>query len=459
MRHEEEHPGLIYKILRLITIIRPGEGLTAFLLTLNVFLLFLAYYIIKPVRTALILAGKGAVTKSLLSAITAVLLIFVVKAFCNIASKFPRHKLITWVTLFFISNLVIFYLLSLGNISLGTMGIIFVIWMGIFNVMVVAQFWGFANDIYTEEAGKRLFPLVAFGATFGGFAGSAISEWLVEPLGLYQMMLVAGGFLGICIVLTRIVHKRELKRAKHSVAEVIPQEESNKKEQEKPLEKGGGFRLIFKKRYLLYIALFVMLLNFVNTNGEFIKDDLLKKVAVNAIETGTAGGLNEEEYIGKIDAGWMKYFNLIAMFIQLFIVSRIFKWLGVRAAIFFLPIIAIGGYFFIALGASFGLVYWVKAVENGTDYSIMNTTRHSLFLITSRQEKYKAQAAIKTFFHRAGDVLSTLIVILGTTYLAFNTEKFAAFNVVLIVIWIIIGILIFREHKRLSAQRRLNHMG
>jgi AAA family ATP:ADP antiporter len=456
---ETKVPGFFYKILRVFTVIQPGEGITALFLTLNVFMLFLAYYIIKPVRTALILAGKGAVTKSYLSAIIAVLLVFVVKIFCSIASKFPRQKLITWVTLFFISNLVIFYLLSLGNISLGTIGIIFYIWVGIFNVMVVAQFWGFANDIYTEEAGKRLFPLVAFGATFGGFSGAAISEWLVEPLGLYQLMLVAGGILGICILLTWLVHTRELKRDKHSAIKASLQEESNKKEQEKPLDKGGGFRLIFKKRYLIYIALFVMLLNFVNTNGEFIKDDLLKKIAVNAVETGKAGELNEEEYIGKIDAGWMKYFNLIAMFIQLFVVSRIFKWFGVRAAIFFLPIIAIGGYFFIALGASFGLVYWVKAVENGTDYSLMNTTRHSLFLITSRQEKYKAQAAIKSFFHRAGDVLSALIVFLGTTYLAFNTERFATFNVVLIVIWIILGILIAKEHKKLSAQRRPDQIG
>jgi AAA family ATP:ADP antiporter len=149
----------------------------------------------------------------------------------------------------------------------------------------------------------------------------------------------------------------------------------------------------------------------------------------------------------------MKHFNLIAMFIQLFIVSRIFKWFGVRAAIFFLPIFVLGGYFFIALGASFGLVYWVKAAENGTDYSLMNTTRHSLFLITSRQEKYKAQAATKTFFHRAGDVLSALIVFLGVTRWAFTLERFAAFNVVLITVWIIVGILIFREHKRLSAQK------
>ncbi|HDZ26230.1 MAG TPA: translocase, partial [Candidatus Aminicenantes bacterium] len=409
MQTGKKPSGFAYKILRLFTVVRPGETLTALLLTLNVFLIFVAYYIIKPVREALILAGKGPEWKSYLGAVIAVLLIFVVKIFSIIASKLPRQKLITWVTLFFISNLVIFYALSLTEIGLGTMGIIFFIWMGIFNVMVVAQFWGFASDIYTPEAGKRLFPLIAFGATFGAFSGSAIAAWLVIPLGLYQMMLVTGGILGICILLTRITHMREMKKAESTAAEVSQEEEAGKKEQEKPLEKGGAFRLVFKKRYLLYIALLVLLLNFINTNGEYILGEYLTRTAKEAVEMGTTGGLSLEEFIGKFYADFMKYFNLAAMLIQLFLVSRIFKWFGVRVALLFLPIIALGGYFFISLGASLMLVHWVKVAENGTDYSLMNTTRHSLFLITSREEKYKAQAVIKTFFQRAGDVLSALI--------------------------------------------------
>ena len=99
------------------------------------------------------------------------------------------------------------------------------------------------------------------------------------------------------------------------------------------------------------------------------------------------------------------------------------------------------------------LVHWVKVAENGTDYSLMNTTRHALFLITSREEKYKAKAAVDTFFHRAGDVLSALIVFLGTTYLAFNTERFAGLNIVLIIIMLFMCFLIMKEHKKLSANR------
>ena len=147
--------------------------------------------------------------------------------------------------------------------------------------------------------------------------------------------------------------------------------------------------------------------------------------------------------------------NLFAMFVQLFLVSRIFKWFGVRIAIFFLPILAFGGYFLISLGATLFLVKWVKALENGLDYSLMNTTRSALYLITSRQEKYKAQAVTKTFFHRSGDVLSAVLVFLGTTYFAFKVENFALVNVFLVLIWLILGLQIFREHKRLSAEKKI----
>jgi len=335
------------------------------------------------------------------------------------------------------------------------MGIIFFIWVGIFNLMVIAQFWGFANDLYTEEEGKRLFPLVAFGATFGGFVGGKITERLVVPLGTFQLLLVAGGILGICILFTWIIHRREIKRIEDKAVKATQEEKLSKEEQEKPLEKGGAFRLVFKNRYLLYIAFFVLLLNFVNTNGVFMLDTVAENAATKAVETGTAGGLDKGQFLTIFFAGFYNIMNLFAMFVQLIVVSRIFKWFGVRVAIFFLPALALGGYFFITLGAFLVLIKWVKALENGMDYSLMNTTRTSLYLITSRQEKYKAQAVTRTFFHRSGDVLSGLLVFLGTTYLAFNVENFATVNVILVLIWIILGIMIFRMHKKISAERQV----
>jgi len=450
--------GIGFKLLRVVTVIHPGEALTAFLLTLYSFLLFLAYYILKPVRDALMLAEWPAEIKSYLGAAIAVLLVFVVKIFSRIASRTPRQKMITRVTLFFISNLGIFYILRLAGVGPGAMGIIFFIWVGIFSLIIVAQFWGFANDLYSEEEGKRLFPLVAFGATFGGYWGTKITKWLTVSLGTYQILLVAGGFLGICVLLTMIIHNREVKRAANKAAKVSQELESKKEEQEKPLGKEGAFRLVFKKRYLLYIAFFVLLLNFVNTNGVYMLDTVAQNTAKVAAETGTTGGLNEEQFLTTFFAGFYNAMNLFAMFVQLFIVSRVFKWFGVRVAIFILPALALGGYFFISFGATLLLVKWVKALENGMDYSLMNTTRHSLFLITSREEKYKAQAVTKSFFHRSGDVLSAALVFLATTFFAFKIENFAMVNFVLVLIWIFLGILIFREHKKLSAERREQQM-
>ncbi len=444
MQTGQKPPGFAYKILRLFTVVHPGEALTAFLLTLNVFLLLTAYYILKPIRDALIVEEWGAEIKLYLSAVAAVLLIFVVKIFSTIASRLPRQKLITWVTLFFISNLGIFYILHLSGLGPAAFGIGFFIWVGIFNLLVIAQFWGFANDLYTEEEGKRLFPLIAFGAVFGGFAGGIITKWLVDPLGKFQLLLLSGGILGICILFTWIIHRTEIKRIEAKASEVSQEEKLTVKVQEKPLEKGGAFQLLFKSRYLLYIAFFVLLMNFINTNGVYILDKVAEATAAKAIEP---------QFLTKFYAGFYNIQNLFGMFVQLFVVSRIFKWFGVRVAIFILPVLVLGGYFFVSLGAFLVLVKWVKALENGTDYSLMNTTLYSLFLITSREEKYKAQAVTKTFFHRSGDVLAAILVFLGTTYLALTVENVAMVNVVLVLIWIIICIIIFQEHKKLSAKK------
>lgn len=449
----EKSPAVVYRFLNIFTDIRPGEALTALLLMLNVYMLLMAYYIIKPVRDALILEEWTPEVKNYVSAAIAVLLIFAVKAYSGMASKFPRQQLITWITLFFISNLVLFYGLHLGGVGPGVTGMIFYIWASIFNVIVVAQFWGFANDIYSEDAGKRMFPLIAFGATFGAYSGGKITKKLVIPLGTYQLMLVAGGILGICILLTWIIHRREIKKKERKDLEGDHEQGSDRIEEEKPIEKGGAFRLVFKKKYLLYIAFFVLVLNFVNTNGVYILDTVARSSAIHAVETGTAGGLEFRQILTQFYAGFYNIQNFFAMIVQLFIVSRIFKWFGVRKAVFFLPALALGGYFALSFGAALILVKWVKALENVLDYSLMNTTRHSLYLITPRIEKYKAQAATKTFFHRAGDVLSAILIFTSTTFLAFKIENIAMTNVVLVLIWITIGVLIYREHKKLSAQQ------
>ncbi|HUT07548.1 MAG TPA: Npt1/Npt2 family nucleotide transporter [Candidatus Latescibacteria bacterium] len=455
-----------YRFLRLFADIRHGEAPKALLLALNVFLLLLAYYILKPLRESLLLVDKdSAVIKSCLSGAQAVLFVFVIKAFSRLASKVPRHVLITWTTSFFISNLVIFYFLNVGGMAVKPMGIMFFIWIGIFNYFVIAQFWGFANDLYSDEVGKRSFPLVALGATLGGFVATLpIMRRLRDLLGgrwEFKLMLIAGAILLFCIGLARYIHRREVRKTRADLGRGLVGAEEKAKVQEQPLKAGGGFRLIFKSRYLLLIALMIGLYNFVNATGEFIITQVTidQSIASQAPRTADALPAASPEVAAKTDTkiihnAFMNYQllgNLIALVLQLFLVSRIFKWVGVGGALLFLPLIALGGYALISFGAVLVLVRWVKAFENGTDYSLQNTTKAALFLVTEREEKYKAKAAIDTFFVRGGDTLSALAIVVGTLLLGLRIERFAILNVAVIIVMIVICLRIIKAYKKRKA--------
>ncbi len=425
------------RFLNVFTEVHAGEGICALVLSLNIFLILTAYYIIKPVREALILAGGGAEVKSYASAGQALLLLGAVPLYGMLASRFPRRKLINTVTVFFAGCLILFYLLAQIKVPLG---IIFYLWVGVFNLMIPAQFWALANDLYTPAAGKRLFVIVAFGASAGAVFGSFITSKLIEPLGVYQLMLLSSILLIASLLLTNYVVTHQ----NHDTRDNVPQIP------EEPLKKDGSFKLVFQHKYLLMIALLMLILNWVNTTGEYILSRTIVAAAENAVKSGTAGDLSVGQYIGKFYASFFGIVNAVSLTLQLFFVSRILKYLGVRIAILILPVIALGGYFFIAFFPIFSIVRWAKTAENSTDYSLQNTVRQVLFLPTTREQKYKAKQAIDTFFVRAGDVLSALIVYVGTTFLAFQTKQFALFNLGLVVVWIIIAVLIGRENVRMT---------
>jgi len=464
--------GPFFRLLRLFADIRRGEAAKALLLALNVFLLLLAYYILKPLRESLLLVDKDApVVKSCLGGAQAVLFIFVIKAFSRLASKVPRHVLITWTTLFFISNLGVFYLLHVGGLAQKPMGILFFIWVGIFNYFVIAQFWGFANDLYTDEVGKRTFPLVALGATTGGLVATLpFMKKLRDILGgnwEFKLMLIAGCLLFLCIVLARTIHRRDVRKAREEREKGTAGAADGPCVREQPLKASGGFRLVFKSRYLLLIAAMIGLYNFVNATGEYIMTDVTVK---QSIASGTpapdgaalqrpgapageqAGdGLPARTESKAIHSAFMDYqflTNLIALVIQLFLVSRVFKWVGVGGALLFLPLIALGGYALISFGAVLALVKGVKAFENGTDYSLQNTTKAALFLVTKREEKYKAKAAIDTFFVQGGDTLSALAVLAGTQLLGLPIERYALLNVAVLAVLVIVCLRIIRAYKK-----------
>jgi ATP:ADP antiporter, AAA family len=446
--------SLLEWFLGLFTEVRPGEGATALLLTLNVFLLLTTYYIIKPVREALILAGGegGAEVKSYAAAGQAILLLGLVPLYSAIASRVSRRRLINIVTLFFVGCLVLFF--ALAQAKTPYIGVIFFLWVGIFSLMVIAQFWSFANDLYTPEEGKRLFAIIAFGASAGAAVGSLVLGGVIKQMGVAQPLLIAAATLGASLIITNIVDRRErdANRARAADAAATPTAGASAAIKQPPADesmgKGGAFRLVLSKRYLLLIALLILFLNWVNTTGEYILGRTVKAAAESAIASGTAGGMDEGQFIGKFYSDFFLVVNLLGLAIQLLLVSRIIKYFGVRFAILLLPIIALGGYTLLAFYPVLSVVRWIKTAENATEYSLNNTVRHALFLPTTREEKYKAKQAIDSFFQRAGDVLSAGLVFAGTTWLSFETQHFALVNIALVAVWLVLAVWIGRENRR-----------
>jgi AAA family ATP:ADP antiporter len=424
--------------LGVITEVRTGEGAGALLLAANVFCLLGSYYLLKIVREALILSEGGAEVKSYAAGAQALILLLVVPAYGAFASRVNRIRLINGVMLFFVSHLVVFHQLAAHGVHIG---VPFFLWVGIFNLMVVAQFWAFANDLYTAECGERLFPLIGIGASVGAWVGARLASRLMAHTGPAQLLLCAAVGLVLCIGLAHCADQRERSHGGGSVTAGRIDER---------LGPDGGFRLIFANRYLRLIALMVILLNVVNTLGEYLLGKLVITQASRALADGTASGLTKTQLIGIFYGDFFGWVNLLGLFIQLFVVSRVFRRIGVGGALFVLPLVAFVSYGVLALVPVLATVRIGKIFENSTDYSLQNTARHALFLPTSREAKYKAKQAIDGFFWRAGDVLQALIVFVGV-HLAFSVPQFAVFNQLLVVVWLAVIVGIYREHRRLVA--------
>jgi ATP:ADP antiporter, AAA family len=431
----EAPKGGLERVLSYFADVRSGEGIGVVLLTLNVFLLLFSYYLLKTVREALILTEGGAYVKAYSSAGQAVLLMILVPLYGYVGTKINRIKLVVGLLAFFIMNLAIFYAVGVSGVHEG---VAFYIWVGIFNVFVVSQFWALANDLYTEDQGKRLFAMIGVGSSLGAWLGAQAAERLVRAAGFtpYQIQLLGAAVLVVCgavmIAANRVV-------TRHSIPEMARQSE-------KPLASGDGFALIGKSHYLALIAALVVLLNVVNSGGEFLLGKLVADQA-QALHPGNIAA--QQSFVGGFYGSFFAGVNLLGFLLQAFAVSRLFGSIGVRGTLYLLPSIALLSYSILAFVPVLGLVRIAKTLENATDYSINNTVRQALFLPTSREAKYKAKAAIDTFFMRFGDVLQAGVVKIGAELqLAFT--GFAWINVGLTLTWLWVVSRLAKQHRQMG---------
>ena len=420
--------------------------MTALLLTANVFSLLSAYYLVKPLREDLILAmASGAEYKSYMSGAIALLLFVLVPLYGKLVDRLPRIKLVIGVSLAFAAQLLLFYVAIAVPALRSQLGLVFYAWVGVFNVMVVAQFWAYANDLYAKEQGDRLFPMVALGASVGAAVGSKVAKLLIKSLGEQSMLLVAAFVLTLCAGLFWLVERREGQPSTTKPAAGVPSTS--------PGSRRGGFGLVMSERYLLLIALFSLVYNWVNSNGEYMLSKLIKADAAAAVAHGEIAAKDLGNAIGAAYADFFFYVNVAGVLLQTFVVSRLVRWLKLPAAFFFLPLLALGNAFIFAFVPIVALAKAGKTAENATDYSLNNTLRQMLWLVTSPEMKYKAKQVVDTFCVRIGDVCSALSVYLAVDLLRFSVPRFAWISIALAGLWLVLALAIGRHYRELDMQK------
>ena len=430
------------RFLRLFADVRAGEGWLAVLLALNVFLILTTYYILKPVREALILGQGSPELKTYLSVGQVALLSVAVPLYGRLAATLHRRALLNVVTYFFVACLAVFYVLGQAGTPIG---IAYFLWIGVFNLMIVAQFWSFANDLYSREEGERLFPIVGFGASLGAVLGAIIAGRLIRPLGVYQLLLVGAVLLAAQLQVTNYVDRHT------SSHEDAPKPPSKKTAvADVPEKHTNAFMLVFRTPYLLLIALMLLLNATVYATGEYILGSIVTDAAQDRVASGNAGGLNVEGVIGAFYSRYFALINITSLLLQLFVVSRIVKYLGVSTAVTILPALSLVAYNVLAFVPGIWTVLAAKVAEKGTDYSLSNTVRNMLFLPCTREEKYSAKQAIDSFFFRMGDVVSASIVFVGTS-IGFTATRFAQLNAVLALLFLVLAVLVGRAYSGRKA--------
>lgn len=425
--------------------IRPGEH-TAVLAAFGFFFcLFASYFMLRPVRETMGIAG-GVQNLQWLFTATFVVMLAAIPLYGLCSSRLPRRRFVPWVYAFFIANLLAFALATRARPDDVWLARVFYVWLSVFNLFVVSVAWSLMADVFRPEQARRLFPVIAAGASVGGLAGPLLSGWLVEPIGLTGLMLLSAVLLAAtlpgCAWLFRW-------RARAGAGVGAPTQDdaaaspnathhaaAARDDPRDPI--GGsllaGLTLIARSRYLLGIALFVILLSTASTFLYFEQARLVAETFPD--RTG------QTRVFSAIDA----IVQAATIAIQLFFSGQVARRYGVTALLTVVPLAVAVGFVLLAIWPVFGVLAGVMVLRRVGEYALVRPGREMLFTAVDAETKYKAKNVIDTMVYRAGDAVSAWVKT-GIDALAGHPAVVAIAGAVLALVWGLLGWWLGRRHQ------------
>jgi AAA family ATP:ADP antiporter len=417
------------KLLERLTRVRQDEvGALTWALIYG-FCIFLAYYILRPVRDEISSADRGNL-QILWTAVFLVMLV-AVPAYSWVVARWPRGTFVPWVNRFFILNLVGFYvaLVSLPLVARPWIDRVFYVWASVFALFVVTVFWGFMADLFTSEQGKRLFGPIAVGGSLGAIIGSAMTAGLISALPAFTLLILA------CVPLEIAAQAaRQLHRSSDRAGSALQREDA-------PVAGGvwSGIKVVFSSPYLVRIAAFIFLMTFASTVLYFQQAHLI----YDAISDRTVRTV----LFAKMDLA----VNVITLAGQGFIVAHVIRRLGMGWSLAIVPLVAAVGFVALGLVPTLALLVVVHVLYRSLRYAIAKPTREVLFTVVDREEKYKSKAFIDAAVYRGGDLINGWIYA-GLGALGLTVGAIALVAAPVAVVWALVGLDLGRRQDSLATE-------
>ena len=364
----------------------PGELKAVLLSFAYFFFLLSSYYILRPLRDEMGVAG-GVQKLPWLFTGTFIAMLVAVPAFSALAARVPRHRFIPLSYRFFSANILLFWLLFATHTFQVGAARAFFIWTSVYNLFVVSVFWSFMADIFRHEQGARLYGFIAAGGSAGALAGPLLTTWLVKPLGTTHLLLVSAVLLEATVQCVRALHRWSTT----SVAE-RPRQASA----EKPL--GGdfisGIRLVFQSRFLLGICAYALLLT---ATATFLYLEQAQIVSRESVDPRVRTAL-----FARIDL----LVNVLTLVLQGFVTGWLLRRAGIRFGLALLPVLTVGAFAALVAAPTVLMITLVQGLRRAAHFAIERPAREILFIDVPREQKYKSKNFIDTVVYRGGDVVT-----------------------------------------------------
>ncbi|WP_316153879.1 NTP/NDP exchange transporter [Cupriavidus sp. BIC8F] len=414
--------------------IHPGEGGAVVAGFLFFFCLFASYFMLRPVRETMGIAG-GVKNLQWLFTATFVVMLAAIPLYGAVCAWLPRRRFVPWVYAFFVANLLGFALATRALPDNVWLARVFYVWLSVFNLFVVSVAWSLMADVFRPEQARRLFALLAAGASAGGLAGPVLGGWLVPQIGLTGLMLLSAALLAATLPGVGWLFGW---RRRAGAGVVQPGEAPAGAAQDPANPIGGrllaGLSLLLRSRYLLGIGLFVILLA---TASTFLYFEQARLVA-DAFPERT----RQTQVFSALDAT----VQALTILVQLFFTGRMARRYGVSLLLTAVPLAVTCGFLILAMLPTFGVLAGVMILRRVGEYALLRPGREMLFTVVDPETKYKAKNVIDTAVYRAGDAVSAWVKT-GIDALSGHPATVALAGAVLALAWAGLGWWLGRRHE------------